>query len=151
MSSSLHHRDYETILVYIRIRPQQLYSEQDLARFMMEYKDVNGNTHYRGPYYLRVNFVDMEHPVTGFSDGMVLRSGTMLHFAQALKDKNNHLYMDAPLVLRLLQDEMILPFLREALLQEDSELTATAAYILGELKDKKASTYLIEVLKRYGI
>ena len=40
---------------------------------------------HMGPYYLKAHFVDMESPVAGFSDGMVLRSGTMLHFAQALQ------------------------------------------------------------------
>jgi Mg-chelatase subunit ChlD/TolB-like protein len=83
--SSLHHRDYETILVQILIPPLNLRGEQDIARFSMEYKDVDGNTHYKGPYYLGVEFVGVNYPVTGFSDGMVLRSGTMLHFAQALK------------------------------------------------------------------
>jgi hypothetical protein len=83
--SSLHHRDYETILVQIRIPPLNLRGEQNLALFSMEYKDVDGNTHYKGPYYLGVEFVDVDYPVTGFSDGMVLRSGTMLHFAQALR------------------------------------------------------------------
>jgi Mg-chelatase subunit ChlD len=82
---SLHHRDYETILVQIRIPRLNLRGEQDIARFSMEYKDADGNTHYKGPYYLGVEFVGVDYPVTGFSDGMVLRSGTMLHFAQALK------------------------------------------------------------------
>jgi TolB-like protein len=83
--SSLHHRDYETILVQIRIPPLNLVGEQDIARFSMEYKDAEGNSHSRGPYYLKVDFVNVDSPVTGFSDGMVLRSGTRLHFAQALK------------------------------------------------------------------
>ena len=83
--STLHHRDYETILVQFRIPPQDLYGEVDLARFSMEYRDGEGNPRYKGPYCVKVSFVDMEYPVTGFSDGMVLRSGTMLHFAQALQ------------------------------------------------------------------
>ncbi len=83
--STLHHRDYETILVQVRIPSQALRGEQDLARFSITYRDAEDNTCYAGPYYLRVSFVEQEHPVTGFSDGMVLRSGTMLHFAQALK------------------------------------------------------------------
>jgi Mg-chelatase subunit ChlD/TolB-like protein len=83
--SSLHHRDYETILAHIRIPPLRFHGEQDLARFSMEYRDEEGNSHSRGPYYLTVNFVEVDYPVTGFSDAMVLRSGTMLHFSQALK------------------------------------------------------------------
>lgn len=36
----------------------------------------------------------MEYPVTGFSDGMVLQSGTMLHFAQSLKEIGKLYYTD---------------------------------------------------------
>jgi TolB-like protein len=90
--STLHHRDYETVLVQFRIPPQNLYGEVDLARFSIEYKDGEGNRRYKGPYYVEVNFVDMEYPVTGFSDGMVLRSGTMLHFAQALQQIGKDYY-----------------------------------------------------------
>ena len=85
---TLHHRDYETILAQIRIPPQstrELTQEKNLARFSLSYTDLNCRQHYPDPYYLKVNFVDIESPVTGFSDGMVLQSGTMLHYAQALK------------------------------------------------------------------
>jgi len=43
-----------------------------------------GRTRRQGPYSLKVEVVDMEAPVAGISDGMVLKSGTMLHFAQGL-------------------------------------------------------------------
>jgi len=85
---TLHHRDYETILVQVRIPPQRYPGAtrtKNFARFSLSYADLRGRKHYQGPYYLKVNFVDMESPVTGFSDGMVLQSGTMLHFAQALR------------------------------------------------------------------
>lgn len=85
---TLHHRDYETILAHIRILPQstrELTQKKNLARFSLSYTDLNCKIHYPDPYYLKVNFVDIESPVTGFSNGMVLRSGTMLHYAQALK------------------------------------------------------------------
>jgi Mg-chelatase subunit ChlD/TolB-like protein len=90
--STLHHRDYETILVQFRIPPQDLHGEVDLARFSMEYRDGEGNPRSKGPYFVKVNFVDSEYPVTGFSDGMVLRSGTMLHFAQALQQIGQDYY-----------------------------------------------------------
>lgn len=83
--STLHHRDYETILVQVKIPPQRLTGERNIARFTIEYNDIEGEKHYRRPYYLQANFVDMEFPVTGFSDGKILQSGTMLHFAQAMK------------------------------------------------------------------
>jgi hypothetical protein len=74
--------------VQVRIPPQRYpgaMRRKNLARFSLSYADLRGRKHYLGPYFLKVNFVDMESPVTGFSDGMVLQSGTMLHFAQALR------------------------------------------------------------------
>jgi Ca-activated chloride channel family protein len=83
---TLHHRDYETILVQIRISPQELTGEKTLACISLTFSDLTGEKQSLGPYYLKVNFVDVEYPVTGFSDGMVLQFGTMLHFAQSLKE-----------------------------------------------------------------
>jgi len=82
---TLHNRDYETILVQIRIPPGESTGERNLALFSLTYNDLKGDKHYSGPYYLESNFVDIESPVVGFSDGKVLLSGTMLHFAQTLK------------------------------------------------------------------
>jgi hypothetical protein len=90
--STLHHRDYETILVQVRILSQNLTGEKNLARFSFTYSDVEGNSRHGGPYYLKINFVDIESPVAGFSDGMVLQSGTMLHFARALKEIGRYYY-----------------------------------------------------------
>ncbi|HEB33154.1 MAG TPA: VWA domain-containing protein [Spirochaetes bacterium] len=83
--STLHHRDYETILVQVRIPASEITGEVEFARFSLNYSDLRGKKKSLGPYYLSVNFVDTQTPVAGFSDGMVLQSGTMLHFAQALK------------------------------------------------------------------
>jgi Ca-activated chloride channel family protein len=94
---TLHHRDYETILAQIRIPPQDLQafsSLKNLARFSLSYRDLIGNEKHMGPYYLKVNIVDIESPVAGFSNGMVLRSGTMLHFAQALQRIGELYYTD---------------------------------------------------------
>jgi len=82
---TLHQGDYETILVHIRIQPQRFTGEMELARFTIRYEDVYGNEFQSGPHIIQANFVDMPFPVTGFTDGMVLSSGTMLHFAQNLK------------------------------------------------------------------
>jgi TolB-like protein len=82
---TLHHGDYETILVHIKVHPQRFKGTMDLARFSINYEDVYGNPHQSGPYILKANFVDMQHPVAGFTDGKILESGTMLHFAQNLK------------------------------------------------------------------
>ncbi len=85
---TLHRGDYETILVRMRMPPQEMpgsTQRRTLARFSLSYSDLKCKKHDQGPYYLKANFVDIESPVTGFSDGMVLQSGTMLHYAQSLK------------------------------------------------------------------
>ena len=89
---TLHHRDYETILVQFRIAPLNLEGKSNLARFSLKYKDLHGNTRYKGPFYLDVSFVDVDYPVAGFSDAMVLRSGTMLHFAKVLQEIGKSYY-----------------------------------------------------------
>jgi Ca-activated chloride channel family protein len=90
--STLHHRDYETILIHTWIPPQRRGGQKNLARLTVSYRDFTGKRMYQGPYYLRTDFVDMESPVSGFSDGMVLQSGTMLHFAQSLQDIGDKYY-----------------------------------------------------------
>lgn len=74
----------------------------------------------------------------------------ILLLIEALKDKKNPLYQDAPFILRELQDEMSLPALRQALFYDDPDMVANAAYALGELHDKEALNYLIMVCKKYG-
>ncbi|UCF97452.1 MAG: VWA domain-containing protein [Spirochaetaceae bacterium] len=81
---TLHHRDYETILAQIRILPGVSAGIRELARFTIDYEDLEGNRHRSGPHILTVEFVDVEHPVAGLSSGLVLQSGTMLRFAQSL-------------------------------------------------------------------
>jgi hypothetical protein len=82
---TLHHGDYETILAQVRIRPQRFSGLMDVARFSLHCQDVYGRAYEAGPYTLQASFVEGPPPVVGFSDGMVLHSGTMLHFAQNLK------------------------------------------------------------------
>ena len=81
---TLHHRDYETILTRVEIPPQTTIGAKELARFSLSYQDLEGRTEERGPYVLSVELVDAESPVAGFSDAMVLQSGTMLRFAESL-------------------------------------------------------------------
>jgi Mg-chelatase subunit ChlD len=82
---TLHHGDYETILVRYRTKPQRFTGTMDLARFTIEYEDVYGNRRKSGPHVLQATFVENRYPVVGISDGMVLRSGSVLHLAQNLK------------------------------------------------------------------
>ena len=72
-------------------------------------------------------------------------------FTQALKDKDDPLYEDAPIILMSLGGKLALPALRNALLEDDPELVATSAYVLGMMQDKDAISYLLRVFKKYGI
>ncbi len=81
---TLHNGDYETILVHFKTLQQNFTGERELARFSLSYKDLNEHKIDLEPRYIRVRYVNREEPVSGFSDGMVLKSGTMMHFAQAL-------------------------------------------------------------------
>jgi TolB-like protein len=83
--SALHHGDYETILTQVRIHPQRFGGLMDVARFGLRYRDPSGNLHEAGPFTLQAEFVEGPPLMAGFSDGMVLHSGSMLHFAQNLK------------------------------------------------------------------
>lgn len=69
---------------------------------------------------------------------------------EALKDKKNPLYQDAPLILKELKEKISLPFLRQALFSKEPDVVAMAAYVLGELQDKDAVDNLIEVCNKYG-
>jgi hypothetical protein len=104
---TLHNRDYETILVQIRVPPVESTGERNFALFSLTYSDLKGNQHHTGPYYLESNFVDIEAPVAGFSDGKVLLSGTMLHFAQTLK-KIGRIYYSCQM-----EKESIIQIIRE--------------------------------------
>jgi hypothetical protein len=83
--ATLHHRDYETILVDFRTPTGAKPGKTTLARFSLSYRDLGGDIHQSGPFDISVEYVDTKVPVSGFSSGMVLRSGTMLCFAKNLK------------------------------------------------------------------
>jgi len=82
--ATLHNRDYETILVHYRLKPHKRLGWQNLAKFSLSYTGLDEKRKKAGPFYLNAEFVDTSSPVAGFSSGMVLKSGTMLHFAQNL-------------------------------------------------------------------
>jgi len=84
--SGLHLGDYETILVRYHMQPQTVSSgaERELARFRVNAKDLLGRPM---PQEERsVGIVLSESAADGISSGMVLHSGTMLNFAEALKE-----------------------------------------------------------------
>jgi TolB-like protein len=82
---TLHHGDYETILIQLWVHPQRYTGPMDIACFSIRYEDMYGTLHKSGPHTLQASFVQMPYPVTGFTDGKVLYSGTAMHFAQNLK------------------------------------------------------------------
>jgi len=83
---TLHTRDYETILVQFRTLAGQPPGRRPLARLSTAYSDLAGKRHTLDPLVFEASFVEADFPVTGFSDGLVLQSGSMLHFARSLID-----------------------------------------------------------------
>jgi TolB-like protein len=84
--ATLHNRDYETILIHYRLKPTQRVGHQNLAAFSVRYTDLSGRKEKAGPFVVSAELVEAEPPIAGFSSGMVLQSGTMLHFAENLID-----------------------------------------------------------------
>ncbi len=84
--STLHQRDYETILADVLISPDSALGPCSLGSFTVSYVDLLGRQRTLGPISIDVERVNDPTPVTGFSDAMVMRSGTMLRFAKAIKD-----------------------------------------------------------------
>lgn len=80
----LHSGDYETIVVQIYI-PEQEIGIKKIAVLEAEYTDRKGERHRIEPLELELIVVPDKNPLTGFSDGRVLKAGTMLRIAQALK------------------------------------------------------------------
>ncbi len=82
---TLHARDYETILIQVRIPSGQNEGIHDFARFTIAYRDRSGKKHTSGPHLMKMHYSDTGGSYTGFSNPMVLKAGTVLHIAQALK------------------------------------------------------------------
>ncbi|MBN2443505.1 MAG: VWA domain-containing protein [Spirochaetales bacterium] len=82
---TLHHRDYETILVHVGIPKTDIKGKKEVARFTMEYTDLEGKKRKTEPLSIFAQFTQENSPIAGFSDVMVLQSGTMMRFALELK------------------------------------------------------------------
>ena len=91
---TIHLGDYETIVLKVAIAPQKKKGQLTLGRIRTSYTDANGERVKMGPQDLKVDVVTMENPVDGISNAIVLRAGTMLHFAQGLKDIGRKYYDD---------------------------------------------------------
>ncbi len=80
----LHSGDYETIVVQINI-PEQEIGIKKIAVLEAAYTDRKGQRRRIEPLKLELTVVPDKNPLTGFSDGRVLKAGTMLRIAQVLK------------------------------------------------------------------
>ncbi|MCX5694653.1 MAG: HEAT repeat domain-containing protein [Candidatus Omnitrophica bacterium] len=69
----------------------------------------------------------------------------------AIEDDTNPLRKDAIFILGELKEEASLPALRKALSQDDPNIVANSAYVLGLFQDKEAVPYLIDVCNTYGL
>lgn len=82
---TLHHGDYETIVVRFFLPPQPRSGELPLYRFQLSYIDLEGRQRSRGPQVVTTNVVESESALAGYSSSRVLRAGTMLFFAEGLQ------------------------------------------------------------------
>lgn len=82
---TLHHGDYETLLVEFRTLPTAAPGKKALAVFSLSYDDLQDVTYDAGSWTVPIELVQTDGPVTGFSDAMVVRSGAILRYAQTLK------------------------------------------------------------------
>jgi len=82
---ALHNRDYETILVQVRLPGGQVAGRKDIARLKLAYNDRAGAHHTMRPLSLLVDYTDSSIADGGIADPTVLKAGTMMHTAQALE------------------------------------------------------------------
>ncbi len=83
---TLHHRDYETILLRVELPESRTAGRTPIARVTVRYEDRAGNPHTFGPLELETEYAATSIAESGFSDPTVLWAGTILHFAQGLID-----------------------------------------------------------------
>jgi HEAT repeat protein len=98
---------------------------------------------------LKIDVLSSENLEISFSYRVNGESLTSI-LISAVTDSKNSLHKDAPFIIRELREKACLPALRQALFLDDPDMVAAAAFTLGELRDKDAVKYLIEVCKKYG-
>jgi hypothetical protein len=81
---TLHHGDYETILARVAVEPSVALGEKPLFEVSLKATDLDGQPIQTDPTFLEVEFVNEADPVVGYSDAMILRSGTILDYAESL-------------------------------------------------------------------
>ncbi|MDR2020340.1 MAG: VWA domain-containing protein [Treponema sp.] len=87
---ALHLGDYETLLVRYRLPAQGPGDTRRLARFRLNALDIQGRA--LPPVEKDVNIALSDTPADGISNGMVLYSGTMMRFAETLKEIGGFYY-----------------------------------------------------------
>lgn len=83
---TLHNRDYETILAEVRIPSANYTGRRLIASLSGTYRDRGGREISLEKEELHVTFIDDSPGVVGYSDPVVLRSGSVLHYAQTLEE-----------------------------------------------------------------
>ena len=86
--------DYETIVIQASIPEQDGEGVRTIAQLTGIYTDINGKSVTMDPINFSVKFVPIVDPVSGFSNAIVLRAATILHYAQALKEIGMSYYGD---------------------------------------------------------
>ncbi|MDR3173593.1 MAG: hypothetical protein LBU19_05020, partial [Treponema sp.] len=157
---ALHLGDYETLLVRYRLQAQgpalrespalEPGNERRLARFRLNARDIQGRA--LPPLEKNLGIVLAENPPDGISTGMVLYSGTMMRFAEVLKEIGGLYYAgqdDPDTRPQGEAAEALLSRLEKAL-----ELTRTFREEMENAKlrldDGDAFTPEIQILARYG-
>lgn len=83
---TLHNRDYETVLAEVRIPSANYTGRRLIATLSGAYRGRGGRKSSIDPVELHVTFIEDSSGVIGYSDPVVLRSGSALHYAQTLKE-----------------------------------------------------------------
>jgi HEAT repeat protein len=108
------------------------------------YKILDNNFSGSGRYsFISSNDLKISYAINGKDLALI--------FIYALEDPKNQLHDDAAFVLGELDNELVLPSLRNALFNSSPELVANVVFVLGDLKDKEAVEGLIKICKEYQI
>jgi Ca-activated chloride channel family protein len=167
--TGLHLGDYETILIRYRLPPQEPGEEKRLASFRLSAQDILGKFIRLPEQTITIALSDSFVPVDGISSGMVLYSGTMMHFAEALKEIGSLYYAgqdDLNAISQLEReirsgepsegDQRRLDSLKDAFfsrlekaLQKTNSNKAEIENAKLRLDDKDAFNHELEILTRY--
>jgi len=81
----IHSGDYETAVAMLQLRPPGAPGRRRLLTVRTLYTDLVGEERELAPQAVAVDYVAADAPLSGFSDARVLKAGTMLRYAQELR------------------------------------------------------------------